>query len=572
MSHSEARKGQIMRIIYMVALALLAAELGAPIGFQRSAREQAVTDLRIAIGRPRIQGRTIPNAVVTTTLTASTGIVRGESRVAADAEGVFTADVYFGPMAADVAIEPGDHLGIQTSGGDLVSVDIPRIVAIADPERDVVHGRALPNTSVIVSAGGDADLPGSQVIPVTVTATTNDTGLFMASFVGKADIQPGMNGSVVVVGTRGESLETSWSCLRVRETGRRLTGNGPAGATITVSIRNQSGILRGTSTGKVTHHDFNPFGVWGVDFVDNEGRSINSEPGDRLSIAAGDAALEIEIPTLVVTRSFSDDTLAGFSSDSTTMMIAITRAGERYTDEFLIDESGLFMHSLLGQWDLRYEDIVNATLVSTSGNEFRRRIRRPGLKLDLTRAEISGSVEPTLPITITIGPAASEVQLVTEADATFRLGLRTQEGSQPNFPAGDKISVRAPSAREIKLVEMTIPMFEVKHHPAVNVVYGHASANSKITLLTYEGTSDTLVSEIDAQVNAGGEFYAPLNREAAQDERRFSVRQLDRDGHITIQDVSLREPRSNVIYLPRMGKDVGREAQSRRSYPAVPTG
>jgi hypothetical protein len=533
-----------------------------PVGVAAAASalvDTARAPIRIGVYTTRVAGEIEPNVTVTATLSTRDGTYRGQGVALTDAGGHFDIDIYYGDDAADVPIQPGDILVVSvrlpTGATDELRYAIPSIIATTDSSSDTVSGAAPPGADVTVAVGGDPDGPGRRMRPITQTVQASADGQFAVGFYGKADIQPGMGGMVVVRSGEVEFV-TAWASTSARLLGSRLVGTGPAGRRVEATVDTGQGAAVAHAVGYATRSQMSPYGAWQLVLMDDAGKPLSLRVGFRIRIRVGDDDYVFVVPEIIAVRHLGADVIAGRTTPGAQVLATIGRAGARRTITCVVGTTGLYTTDKLPEWDLVSSDYSEVAVILGALTVVRR-VLDPGVSLDLDAEALMGSVDQgaSVSIIVTRGDITlRQIDAVVDQDGEYLIPLSGVSSSLHLMP-GDRIHVVGVMNAEVREIVLPVLTLEFDLFSGSPVVRGMAMPGGLLTMLGLGSTglvtrSGKIVIEADGTFRSS--FIAPHDLD-----NLVSVTALYQipSGHLLLRSVQAGQPIAPLL-LPRL--DVSR--------------
>jgi hypothetical protein len=519
--------------------------------------------LRVAIFGTRVTGVLSPQSRVSVTLTSITGTVKGNGWATADARGSYALDTYDPRTIRDAFIEPGDILQVEVSDRPTFSAMVPKLSARTDPAEDNVSGFAPIGSHIKVGLTYDSNGPLPSEAQVEQEITNDDLGVYEARFRGITDIRSGMGGVVVVTTSEGNEFQIGWAAvkLKVRLGTSSLTGSGPSGRNVSVTLSRKGGNPIPVGGGRISGSGLDPRGAWSITLVDQSGDRFLIKDGDTLNVVCGDDTLQYVVPLVQASMNPAIDFVAGSVSKIGEGLLTIAKGSKSITSEITSDANGFFDFYSGDSWDLSYDDRVELSL-NIDAHDNILRVRDQCLMLDLDQSVLNGSVEPGQEITVVIQPASGaqtfiSKTLVTEGDATFSVRLtETLTGSQP-LATGDRVVVISKKANAGKGITLTLttPELTMSTNYSKDMISGKATPGGrvKLTLRELDEFGDEVAQRsVFAHPDDNGRYSVPVNpRLDALKNYRITGTYEFRNGYLTRRELLVKAGIGSM-YLPSL--------------------
>jgi len=257
----------------------------------------------VSLGTAAVTGQARPSAELALEVLAPGGALKaGGSGNALPFIGFYS----LGASNADgqaVPVTAGDLVRLREEGGRTIEGVVPVLTITGDADTDVVSGMAPPGAVVTVTVSGAFGANAASV-----SATTDVSGRYSASFAGTSDLQAGSN-------LRADHVDGAFTFrverplteqVNIRLYSNTVTGLGPNGAPVLVELRRGGQALAdGLSVGAF-------LGLFGVDLVDPAGDAVPVQPGDELRVRIGGSPrLDYGVPDLALEVDAAADAIAG---------------------------------------------------------------------------------------------------------------------------------------------------------------------------------------------------------------------------------------------------------------------
>jgi hypothetical protein len=460
----------------------------------------ALEQVTVAVHTNQVSGVADPGQPITVTVKAADGTIKGVRDTQSNNNAAFNTNFGGGGGGpgggggTPVEFAVGDFVEVEFISGDPVIIAIPRVTAQTSAAANTVGGDAPAGTAVtVLRTGGGGGPGGGGGGGQTVQATTDASGSYQANFTGTLDVEPPMGGTVTIRLASGHQLVTSWAAVRMTmEIGDNyLSGNGPAGRTVTAGLRDQNVATSVAAGDDDVGGGGGPGGGgnnWTVQFEDTLGGPVNIRVADTVHAEVGDDVFDVVVPELSGVAFVADDIINGKTLPNASVTINVQRLLLPDSQQVTVtsDASGNFTHTFPdtgeGAFDIQHNDVMIFQTRESGGHNIISRIAVPGLRLNLDEARLTGSWKPGIDLAISLvsGGKTIRASAKTAADATFEAIL--MDGANRAQPkAGDVLTVTAPSVPGETLT-LTIPELTVTGDAAADTVTGRATPGGVLQL------------------------------------------------------------------------------------------
>lgn len=447
--------------------------------------EVTLPRFRMSVHAARLDTHVAPFQTLTVTLLARDGSRRAQEVARADEAGEVELHLDNGkthPRSGWDVLEPfrpGDTVEIDLGSGDPTRLVVPILTGGTDPDAELIRGRAAPGASLTAKV-----YAGANVIQQGVIADA--AGEYVVDLGGAVDFEPGVQSIITWTDPRGHEFYVLTAPLRLVVTpGRSYVDLTPyIGYPITTTLFTAEGAVAGlggevlTETGDPRELPFPLYdegvSIW---FDDRFGSGIWYQSGDRVEVQAGGDVARVTVLPMDGRLHVEDDLVIGRTVPGAHLQVDSEFYEPTNVSAMLTaDASGYFQHSFRGSADIRYNSSVLITAFA-GRHRVRYTINGPGLGLDLSAAQLSGSVEPEVDLTARLGPAdtpRAEVAARADREAAFNLILRDPAG-EPVLPrAGDPLAILAPAAQLMREIAWTVPRLTLDFDAQTGLTSGMA--------------------------------------------------------------------------------------------------
>jgi hypothetical protein len=439
-----------------------------------------IAQVRVGVHSSVVNGVAQPGMPITVTIRAADGTAKGSDSTNSNNQGQYQT-AFNGPARIVV----GDRVEVEFVGGDPVVVQVVPVSARTDPATNVVSGVAPSGTSVRVSRTVGA----TQSV---INTTADAGGNYRADFTGTLDIEPPMNGDLVVRLASGHELFTTWAAVRMTMEIREplLTGNGPSGRAVNAELVDPSGGVVAAGETTVGGGGGGPMGggaQWNLQFEDSLGAPVDIRVGDTVRATVGDDVFNVKVPELSGVAFVADDLVNGKTTPSRAVTMRVQRAftGENAMADVTADAQGNFTHDFAGAFDIQHNDAILFTTLE-GGHVINSRLAVPGLRLDLDLGVLVGSWRPDTEILYQLrgaGGVRSSGRATTNADAVFNVQFADASGNRVLPQQGDIISVEPMSGDLDDPLEMTVPELTITWDVDTDAMGGRATPGGALVFL-----------------------------------------------------------------------------------------
>ena len=478
----------------------------------------------------RIEGIVdVPGAVVSTTLRAGDGTVKGSGTTtsAGEAGRSTPPGTWSFTFGGSTRILPGDTIAVDWRAGDPLVVAVPHLTTVADVAEDAVHGTAPAGSTVVVSVR-DTERP-AFVHPRSLRV--DDGGRYRADFAGLVDIagegvpvgQPTLSGQVVLTTPNRVQFELGWAAVQLRwQHGSGLRAFGPPGRDLDVVLEAADGTVLGT------HHevlDFQRPGApirWTAALADGAGQPIEPAAGDRFRVTVGDEQLALEMPELWAVLFAAEDRLVGRTLPLTRVGVWGTIIPSGSVPTIISDAQGHFAHDLSGILDVRFNDLVGLTVRVQDRHTVERTVRGPGVNVALDDATVAGAHQASTDIAVEqrrSGIAVAGARARTDGAGRYALALPGLTDVATALLAGDALVVSAPDAEGDRVFGLDVPELSIAVDRDARTLSGRAEPGGKLALNAFtmfhrgelnDGSGWWLDAPDGAPIGADGRYAVAL--------------------------------------------------------------
>jgi len=485
----------------------------------------------------------VPGAVVRAVLKGADGAIRASGNTTAQRQADRTWPAgQFTMSFAEARIQPGDTIELDWRSGDPILLSVPAFTARVNHETNVVSGEAPPGSRVELAtlvSPPEGGIQHANVIILDVDAT----GRYAYDFSSKHNIQSHEEGHAALITSQGYRFTTRWKPLVLKwNPAIGLSGRGLAGRALRVELISPSGEIVADHEARLG--DGAP--AWTVIVRDTSGQEVRALPGDRFTVAMGDAGASLDVPELYGVMHVGDDVVTGRTLPRTRVGFYIgNQGGGFYGGETTSNESGVFLHEFGSTFDMLHNATVRISISLPGEHIAETWIDSPGMSVDLDAGIVTGAHEPEIALEGELrrgGVRLAAGAARAAADGDYSLSLFDDMLSGLALMANDVLRILAPTAEMSPELTLRVPEFTMEIEAATRAVSGRVELGGSLTIYpgpafarTIKVGHDVSGPRVEATVMADGSYHLLFPKPssgALRPGQRFEGRYVLPDGHI----------------------------------------
>jgi hypothetical protein len=461
---------------------------------------------------PYVEDLVTPGALISVTLTSPNGEARAEGFSASHPLAGSFATNLLSPWDRRVQVRAGDQIRVESQATDpTITIDVPPLTAIVDPELRTVSGSAPPDARlqiVLYKVDGDT---------FQVEVQADSTGQYRVDFGPMATIEAGDTGYVYYALASGHQVYTyfdaPWIWLWLDD--GSIGGQALPNARVIGLLQDASGqvLARGATQaderGQFSLTTSVACGVPGRPMAGNHlDPTLQAEPQGE---ALADRHVQLDIPVLTASVDAFQDTISGLAPPGGLVKVYLE---SRWAPVQVARASpaGEYVVYLNGQIDLKAGDYGFVATVAPGGHEIRRRFAIPWVQLQVGVDSFEGRMPPGARFLASLYDSSRSEKGVGHGQASdqgsFVVILQDAKGEPVFIQGGDRLEL---SLDGDVVLTAEVPALSVRMVAGGHEVTGSGPALQEVEVQLYRnrGWGDSRRVTTDAAGQYAVEFEGP---------------------------------------------------------------